>query len=82
MKWEKIKEDKKINITLEMLKEYEMIRRGGMCDMFDYYCVTGVAKRFKFKTISHLTLEQYVELLENFGKKLTEFNIKQENLVI
>lgn len=70
-----------MEITLEMLKEYEVIRRSGATNMFDYYNVIKVAKKAKINSIAELTRDEYKELLMNYGKKLKEFNVKQKDLI-
>lgn len=70
-----------MNITLEMLEDYEVIRRSGITNMFDYDNVIRVAKKVKIKTIAKLSCDEYMELVMNYGKKLQEFNVKQKDLI-
>lgn len=70
-----------MKITLEMLKDYEVIRRSGLANMFDYQNVIRVAKITKIDVIAKMSPEEYKELVMNYGKKLKEFNVKQKDLI-
>lgn len=69
-----------MEITIDMLRDYEVIRRSGVTNMFDYYNVIRVAKKAKINSIAKLSRDDYMELLMNYGKKLKEFNVKQSEL--
>ena len=45
--------------------------------MFDYYNVIGIAKKFKCKELSSVTLDEYKDILMNFNKYMKKFDIKQ-----
>lgn len=64
-------------VTKETMEQYETIRRLGVTNMFNYYNVINVAKKIGLKKISKLTLEQYKNILMNFGKYMKQFDIKQ-----
>jgi hypothetical protein len=65
-------------ITKETMEQYEAIRQSGVINMFNYSGVISIAKRIKAKSLSSLSLDDYKELLMNFGKLMKQFDIKQD----
>jgi len=68
--------DKKI-ITKEIMNQYEIIRRTGACNMYDYGCVVGVADQFEMYELGSLERKEYVYILQNFSRLMKKYNIKQ-----
>ena len=65
-------------MTKEIMQQYETIRNSGACNMFDYNCVINMAETLDCIELSEVTKEQYMDILQNFGKYMKEFDIKQE----
>ncbi len=64
-------------ITKETMQQYENVRRSGLTNMFDFYTVIRIAKAYKFNELSKLTLDDYKNLLMNFGTLMKTHDIKQ-----
>ena len=65
-------------ITKDIMEDYETIRQSGVTNMFDFFQVTRIAKKWKMKELAKLTRDQYGELLGNFGKLMKYYNVKQK----
>ena len=65
-------------ITKEIMEQYERVRKGGLANMLDYYRVVEVANMCSFDALGSLTRDEYKELLQNFGKLMKKYDIKQE----
>jgi len=68
--------DEKI-ITKEVMEQYEIIRRMGPCNMFDYCCVINTANDLELEELASLEKEEYVYILRNFGKLMKKYKIEQ-----
>lgn len=52
----------------EIMIEFEIIRKTGITNMFDYYTVISLARKAKLKNIAKLTYDEYKHFLLNFKK--------------
>lgn len=68
---------KKDVITKEVMKQYEIIRKMGPCNMFDHNCVTTVAERMEFDALAELDRKDYVNILEHFSEYMKMYDIEQ-----
>lgn len=66
-----------MEITKEVMIQYETIRRSGMTNMFNYFNVIQIAKKNKLKELASFSMDDYKELLMNFSKLMEKFGIKQ-----
>ncbi len=66
-----------IEITKETMEQYEKVRQSGACNMFDYYCVQGIANKLEMYALGALNKEDYKTLLMNFGKLMKKHDVKQ-----
>lgn len=67
----------KIEISKDVMEQYEKTRRAGFCNMYDYNCVSAIANQLKYYALASLTLDEYKYLLMNFGELMKKYNIKQ-----
>ncbi len=65
-------------MTKEIMEQYEKVRRGGACNMFNYTCVMWIANQVGFHALAELTMDEYRDILKNFCKYMKKFDIKQE----
>lgn len=65
-------------ITNQMMKQYEAIRKSGVCNMYDYYAVQQEASATNFYALASLSREEYKILLINFNYLMKKYKIKQE----
>jgi len=65
-------------ITKEVIKQYEQIRKMGLCNMFDFRCVSNIADQIEFYDLAELTREEYVYILSNFRKLMKKYNITRK----
>lgn len=64
-------------ITKEVIEQYEIIRKIGVCNMFDYYCITNTANDLEMYELGSLEREEYKYILKNFDKLMKKHNIEQ-----
>ena len=64
-------------ISKECMEQYEAVRRSGLCNMFDRYCVTGAACAMGFDDLADLDRKGYTALLQNFGALMEYYGIEQ-----
>lgn len=64
-------------ITKEVMEQYELVRRSGATNMFDFGGVQNVARKLKFKQLLKLTRPEYVYILQNFNTLMKKYDIKQ-----
>ena len=65
-------------MTKEIMEQYEAVRQSGACNMFNYYCVTNVAKTLGFDALAEVSFDEYKDILMNFEKYMKQFDIKQK----
>ena len=65
------------NITKEVMEQYESVRRSGICNMFDYYCVMRAAMTSDYRELAALYVNDYMYLLSNFGSLMKLYGVKQ-----
>lgn len=65
-------------MTKQIMQQYEKIRSSGVCNMFDYNCVTHVAAGLGYEELAELKFTEYKDLLMNFNKYMKKFKIKQK----
>ena len=64
-------------ITKEVMEQYEIIRNVGVCNMFDYYCVTNTASDLEMHELGDLEKDEYIYILKNFTQLMKRYEIKQ-----
>lgn len=64
-------------ISKEIVEQYEKVRQSGKTNMFDYYNVITIANSFGFYALATITRDDYIYLLQNFGKLMSLYNIQQ-----
>lgn len=64
-------------ITEDVMNQYEIIRKMGACNMFDYYCVTNTANDLEMYEMASLEIDEYTYILQNFSKLMKKYNIEQ-----
>jgi hypothetical protein len=64
-------------ITKEIMEQYEIVRRLGAVNMFDYCGVVDIADRLELHELASLTREEYLEILKNFSALMKKYNIDQ-----
>ena len=65
-------------ITEAVMNQYEIIRRMGPCNMFDYYCVTNTANDLEMYELGSLEKEEYTYILKNFSRLMKKYGIEQK----
>ena len=65
------------NITKKVMEQYESVRRSGICNMFDYYCVMRAAMTSDYRELAALYVNDYMYLLSNFGSLMKLYGVKQ-----
>lgn len=64
-------------ITYNIMSQYEIVRRLGRCNMFNYPCVIDCARMLELNDLANLNEKEYVYILENFSDLMIKFNINQ-----
>jgi len=64
-------------ITKEVMEQYEIVRKSGVTNMFDYTGVINAASRMKLCALGSLTFDEYKALLLGFNKYMKLYKIKQ-----
>jgi len=66
-------------MTKSVIQDYETIRSSGVCNMFDRHCVANAANRMGFKELEHVAEDRaaYSYLLQNFGRLMAQYEIRQ-----
>ena len=65
------------NITKKVMEQYESVRRSGICNMFDYYCVMRAAMTSDYRELAALYVNDYIYLLSNFGSLMKLYGVNQ-----
>lgn len=68
----------KHTITKKVIEQYETVRISGLCNMFDYICVTDTADQLGLQDLSWLSKKEYTLILKNFAKYVALYNVKQQ----
>ena len=66
-----------MEITKEVMEQYENIRVMSLCNMLDFGCVQDVADKLGFGDLASINRKEYVYILSNFSKLMSKFNISQ-----
>jgi hypothetical protein len=70
------------SITKEVVEQYELLRRSGICNMIDINCVASTSIQLAYKDLAtflgHFWLDGYTEILKNFDDLLKKYDIEQE----
>jgi hypothetical protein len=66
-----------MEITKQMVEDYESIRSSGVTNMFDYKNVIHIAKTLKMEGVAKLSLKDYANLCQNYSSLMNKFNIKR-----
>jgi hypothetical protein len=69
--------DMEDKITKEVMEQYEAIRRSGVTNMFDYFTVIEIALKARLSQLGHLSRDEYIYILQNFGRLMKKYDIKQ-----
>ena len=69
-----------MEITKEIMEQYETMRQSGICNMFSYDCVMIYAREMKLLNLGSLTFEEYKDVLRNFSKYMKKFDIQQDSV--
>jgi len=64
-------------ITKAVMNQYEIIRKKGLCNMFDYYYVTNIANDLDMHELGYLNKNEYTYILKNLDSLMKKYNIKQ-----
>ena len=64
-------------ISKECMEQYEAVRRSGLCNMFDRYCVTGAACAMGFDDLADLDKKKYILLIANYVELMEYYGIEQ-----
>ena len=59
------------------MEQYEAVRKSGATNMYDYPGVITIAHRMGLYNLASINREDYVKILQNFGKLMKKYNIKQ-----
>ena len=65
------------NITKKVMEQYESVRKSGICNMFDYYCVMRAAMTSDYRELAALYVNDYIYLLSNFGSLMKLYGVNQ-----
>ena len=66
-----------MDISREVMEQYEQIRKFGACNMLDINCVQNIADQLFFYELAGLSREEYGFILSNFSSLMKKYNIKQ-----
>lgn len=73
-----MKEIDEIIITEAVMNQYEIIRRTGPCNVFDYYCVINTANDLELYELGSLEKDEYTYILNNFSMLMKKYGIEQK----
>ena len=64
-------------ITEEVMQQYEVVRKSGICNMFDMTCVAEVCSALEFQDLLEITEDRkrYFTLLMNFSDLMKHYRI-------
>jgi hypothetical protein len=64
-------------IRKKTMDQYELVRKSGATNMYNYYQVINIADQLGFYSLASLTRDEYGDLLMNFSSLMKKYNIKQ-----
>ena len=66
-------------ISKEAMQQYEIVRKSGICNMFDMTCIAEVCSTLEFQDLLEITEDRksYSTLLMNFSDLMEHYGITQ-----
>ena len=66
-------------ISKEAMQQYEIVRKSGICNMFDMTCVARLCSALEFQDLLEITEDRkrYFTLLMNFSDLMKHYRITQ-----
>ena len=66
-----------MELTKELIEQYEETRASGICNMYDFDCVIRTADEFGLDLLVDVTRKDYVLILKNYSRLIDEFEIER-----